>query len=43
MVRAALRLRAEGWRFAVVDLTSLGTPPDADGYFQGLVRRWRPG
>ena len=38
MVRAALRLRAEGWRFAVVDLTSLGTPPDADGYFQGLIK-----
>ncbi len=38
MVRAALQLRAEGWRFAVVDLTSLGTPPDADGYFQGLIK-----
>ena len=38
MVRAALRLQAEGWRFAVVDLTSLGTPPDADGYFQGLIK-----
>ncbi len=38
MVRAALRLQAEGWRFAVVDLTSLGTPADATGYFQGLVK-----
>jgi WD40 repeat protein len=38
MVSAALRLQAEGWRFAIVDLTTLGTPLDADTYFRGLVK-----
>jgi len=38
MLRTAFRLRDElGYRFAVVDLTSLGTPENAQAYFRGLV------
>ena len=37
MVRTALRLREQGFRFADVDLTTLGTPANARGYFRGLV------
>lgn len=37
MLSAAFRLRDQGCRFAVVDLTALGTPADAGGYFRGLV------
>ena len=37
MVRTALRLREQGFRFADVDLTTLGTPASARGYFRGLV------
>jgi formylglycine-generating enzyme required for sulfatase activity len=37
MLSAAFRLRDQGYRFAVVDLTALGTPADAGGYFRGLV------
>lgn len=38
MLRTAFRLKEErGSRFAVVDLTSLGTPDNARSYFRGLV------
>lgn len=38
MLRTAFRLKAErGCRFAVVDLTALGTPESARAYFRGLV------
>ena len=37
MVRTALRLLKQGFRFADVDLTTLGTPASARGYFRGLV------
>ena len=37
MLRAAFRLQERGWRFAVVDLTALGTPENARVYFRGLV------
>jgi len=37
MLRTAYRLREQGGRFAVVDLTVLGTPDDARAYFRGLV------
>jgi AAA-like domain len=37
MLRTAFRLRERGARFAVVDLTSLGTPENARAYFRGPV------
>lgn len=38
MLHTAFRLKEErGARFAVVDLTSLGTPDNAGSYFRGLV------
>ena len=37
MLRTAFRLREIGTRFAVIDLTALGTPESAGSYFRGLV------
>ena len=37
MLSTAYRLREQGGRFAVVDLTVLGTPDNARAYFRGLV------
>jgi formylglycine-generating enzyme required for sulfatase activity len=37
MLRTAFRLREIGIRFAVIDLTALGTPDSARSYFRGLV------
>lgn len=37
MLSTTFRLREHGHRFAVVDLTSLGTPENPRSYFRGLV------
>lgn len=38
MLSTAFRLREQGYLFAVVDLTVLGTPADVRSYFKGLLR-----
>ncbi len=41
MVRTAERLRSEGVRTAVIDLTDIGTELDAEAWYLGLVTRFK--